>query len=478
MLNTKLPLCVDLDGTLIDGDVTFETILLFVKHYPLKTPLLFWWILKGRAHMKTKLASVVDIRADLLPYNQKFVEFLKQQAGKGQKIILVTASDSKFAQAVAKHLGFFSDVLASDATTNLKAHKKADVLVAGYGEKQFIYAGNSNADLPVWEKSASPIAVNTSGKLLQQLKCLNAPAMEFPRSTSVWKSLLKAMRPHQWSKNALVFLPLIASHQFFNNALFVKTVSAFIAFCFCASAIYILNDLLDLESDRQHVRKKNRPFANGSLSVPFGIGASLILMSVAILIGSFAGFGFLVVLLGYIILTMLYSFGLKALAIIDVLFLAGLFTIRVVAGYAVTQVPYSNWFLAFSLFLFLSLAFMKRYIEIKALSDKREVGYQLPGRGYRVGDEAQIGRLGNVSGYLSIMVFALYTESDAVLNLYRQPMFLWALFPILIYAISNMWLQASRGEMVDDPVVFVLKDKASYIMLAMAAVVLWLATWS
>jgi len=281
-------------------------------------------------------------------------------------------------------------------------------------------------------------------------------------------ALVRALRPHQWAKNVLVFVPLAGAHRLGEGERLRSVALAFAAFSLTASAVYVLNDLADLASDRLHPRKRSRPFASGALAP--GVGKALVpaLLAGAVAVALSLPHLFGLVLLGYWLATLAYSWGLKRRPVLDVLLLASLYTARLYAGGAASGVPVSEWLATFSMFLFLSLAFLKRAVELAG-------GPVAPGgRGYRAEDRGPIFAMGIGSGYLSVLVLALFVSSQETTRLYSHPVRLWLLCPLLLYWVSRVWLLARRGELDDDPVLFALRDPASWAVVVLAAGVVWL----
>ena len=471
-MTPPVPLCVDLDGTLIHSDLLLESFLLLIKRNPLYVFLVPWWLLRGKAYFKAEIARRVTLNAAALPYTQVFVEWLRVQKDAGRPLWLCTAADARLAQAVADHLGIFEGVLASNGQTNLSGRHKAAELVARFGAKQFDYCGNHRVDVPIWAQARSAIVVNApesvrraAAQVAEVIHVVPAPAVGI-------KVILKALRVHQWAKNALVFVPVLASHQLTQSTLGCSLL-AFIAFSLCASSVYLLNDMLDLEADRRHHSKYRRPFAAGQLSLLFGLAAAPLLLLLALVIALALPVKFLGALVGYYVATLAYSFGIKKIVMVDVLALAGLYTIRIVAGSMAVRIPLSFWLLIFAIFIFLSLAIVKRYAELHAMREQGKLTAQ--GRGYQVEDLGLLQSLGSSSGYLSILVLALYLNSPEVAEMYRHPQVAWLLVPIMLYWISRIWMQTYRGRMYDDPLVYALKDRVSLLTAAAAGIVLYLA---
>lgn len=468
------PLIVDLDGTLVKTDMLHESVFKIAGDDPLAFFLIPYWWLQGKAVLKSNLAQRFHFDPSTLPYNQPLLEWLKQQHSTGRKLILCTATDHKIAKGIFEYLGIFDELLASDGATNLSGKNKAAMLEERFGSAGFDYAGNSKVDLWVWKNARRALVVNSSANLINKVKLCCEVEQIFPVQPFKISILKPLLRIHQWSKNLLLFIPLLAAHQFTNIAYWPILLMAFFSFSLCASSVYIFNDLLDLENDRQHPRKRTRPFASGS--VPTWVGAILgpLLLLASLVLARYVNGIFLSWLVFYFLLTSVYSCWLKHLVLVDCLALALLYTLRIIAGALAINLEPSFWLLAFSIFLFLSLAFVKRYVELQVHlgSGKKEI----QGRAYFTSDAQLVQILGVTSGYISSLVLALYLNSTTVLQLYRTPEFIWAAVPIMLFWVSWMWMQASRSKMHDDPLVFALKDKVSLCCGVAFAVVLMLGT--
>jgi 4-hydroxybenzoate polyprenyltransferase/phosphoserine phosphatase len=467
----RIPLCVDLDGTLIRSDLLWEGAVVALKRRPWIALLFPLWLLRGRAHLKRRIAQSALVSPDTLPYRQEVLEFCRQERDRGRRLVLVTAADEGPARAVASHLDLFDEVLASDGRRNLSGTSKRDELAGRFGPRGFDYAGDSRKDLAVWADSREAIVVAPGPGLEKAARDTARVGRVFHPEGSRLLAFLRALRPYQWAKNLLVFVPVTAAHQVTDPAQLRAALLAFVAFSLCASAVYLLNDLLDLEADRNHPRKKGRPFASGALSIPFGLVMVPLLLALAVAASIPLRPLFLAVLAVYFAVTLAYSLGLKELAIVDVLTLAGLYTLRILAGAAATWVPPSFWLLAFSMFIFLSLALVKRNAELRVMFAKGRAG----ARGYRVEDLPVLQALGAASGCLSVLVLALYVNSGTVENLYRRPEAIWLLCPLLLYWIARIWLKTHRGLMHDDPVIFAMSDRVSQILLVVAGLIMWAA---
>jgi 4-hydroxybenzoate polyprenyltransferase len=474
--NGHVPLCVDLDGTLVKTDTLLEAVLALLRKNPLYLMKIVLWVFKGKASFKQEVASRVDIDVSTLPFNETFLKYLREQVSQGRRVILTTAANAKYAHAVARHLGFFDQVISSDGDINLSGKRKAERLVKMLGSKGFDYAGNSISDVPVWESARTAILVNPSGVATRVAERFRDVDDRFAERSSVTHEIIASMRLHQWSKNSLLFIPLFTSHQFLDTSLILQVLLAFLAFSLCASSIYFINDILDLQSDRTHPRKRFRPLAAGRLSIALGIAMIPILISAAVVISLPLRLEFVQILGVYCLASIMYSLIFKRLAIVDVVVLAGLYVVRVLAGAASVGVTMSFWLLAFSMFIFLSVAFAKRSAELRGLDvEARELVF---GRGYEVRDLAHLSVMGMSSGYLSVLVLALYINSSDVMLLYSAPEILWLACPVLLYWVSRVWLKVGRGEMDDDPIVFVFGDRASQISGLIILVLVALATLS
>ena len=469
------PIYVDLDGTLVHTDLLAESAVRFITRHPLRSPWLAVWLSHGKAHLKAELARRVDLDAASLPYNLPLIAHLREKAGQGVPVYLATAANEKYANAVAAHLGFFSGVLASDNTHSLSGARKLQAIREATGGR-FIYAGNDHVDMAIWEESAGAMVVNASPALQRCVKTNGVPVVgTFDRPVPPRMARLRALRPHQWLKNLLVFLPILPIAASVAVApMLAQAFLAFVAFSLCASAVYLINDLADLAPDRAHPRKRLRPFAAGHLPLQFGVVAAPLLLVAAALLALTLGPPFAVVLATYFVLTSAYTFGLKRYPLVDVLSLAMLYTLRVLGGAAAIMVVPSFWILAFSMFMFFSLALAKRYVELDAMREASRLGAM--GRGYRTADMPALQTMGVASGYLAVLVVAFYINSPDVTARYGHVSILWGLCPLLMLWVSRVWLKAVRSEMNDDPLVFALKDKLSLLVTGAALLVLLAAT--
>lgn len=466
------PLVVDMDGTLLATDMLYESLCWAAGNSFLSLPRVPFWVMKGKAHFKAKMADLGGPPVDDVPLNQECLDLIAAARARGAKVVLASASNERIVKAVAERLGLFDEWYGSSASRNLSGKEKADLLVAKFGLKGFDYAGDSSADHAVWAVANRAYSFGASGRVRRALDGSHAQATHIkPRQGLAGiKPYLKALRPHQWAKNLLIFVPMLASHEL-TFAHVIAAMIAFIAFSLTASSVYVVNDLVDLGADRAHPRKRKRPFASGAIPILHGmIMAPLLLATAVSIAAAFLPPTFLLVLAGYYTMTAVYSFWLKQKVLIDIVLLAGLYTVRLIAGAEATMVEASPWMLAFSMFFFLALAVVKRQAELVDIiraNDGRAIK-----RGYRTDDLQLVQSLGAASGYVSVLVLALYINSVPADLLYKSPTILWGICPLLLYWISRMLLLASRGQMHDDPIVFTTKDHVSYLIgLAIALVV-------
>jgi len=468
--STLRPLCVDLDGTLVKTDTFAQALLLLIRTRPATLLSFRRWSADGLAAFKQRVAQEVSLDPAALPLHPDLFAFLKSEHEKGRPLILATASDASVARRVADHLGIFSDVIASGGKVNLKAERKRDTLVARFGEKNFDYAGNASDDLVVWQASHEIIAVNPCASVHRALR--GTTARIFDDRPVKWKAWLKALRVHQWTKNTLLFLPMLLAQELTTPALYGKAILAFFAFSFAASAIYVFNDLFDLHADQHHPRKRTRPFAAGNLSLLGAAVAAPVLVVVALILASFLNGAFVGVLLFYLLLTTLYSWRLKQIVLLDVVTLSGFYTIRILAGTAAYGVATSPWLLAFSVLIFLSLAFVKRYAELREAVATTPEKLGARGRGYHARHLPWLARSGIVSGILSAGVLGFYITSDKVVQFYKTPAALWLLCPLLLYWIARIWHLAATGKLSDDPLDFAARDPQTWVIGALGIIVL------
>ena len=465
--STTVPLCVDLDGTLVKSDTFYDSLCVLLRTHPsniFRIPTLL--LRGGKARVKAEVAAIAPLDASHLPYNQAVLRFLAAQRRQGRPIYLVTGADISLANRVASHLGLFSGVLASDGSTNLTGSHK----LAGLQQRfaAFDYIGNANPDLPALTHARHAYIANPTLGLRMKLKRQKLlPVESFDSRKPLLPTILKAIRAHQWAKNILLFVPLLLSHEVSVQTL-IPAIAAFFCFSFIASANYLVNDLLDIENDRRHLKKRFRPFAAGDLSVISGLAIALILVAASCTLLPSLPSTFGLWLLLYAASTSTYSFYLKRIPLVDVLVLSGLYTLRMLAGGAATGTTISPWLSSLAIFLFLSLAMVKRFSELANLRERGVSNSQ--GRGYLVADLEQIRAFGTASAYAAVVVFSLYISRPDVYALYRHPGRLWLIVPLMLYWLHRVWLLASRGELDEDPVIFAIRDRVSLALGAGTAI--------
>ena len=457
----RTPLCVDLDGTLIASDMLYESAALLARDRPLALLQLPAWLLRGRARFKGAIADRVLPDPETLPYRPDVLEFLRDERDRGRTILLTTASEHRCARAVADHLGLFDDVISTEGSENLKGLRKLLAIRHRLGERPFDYLGDSAADLPIWRAARRVLVASPSPKLLGRLERELPPSRVLSPRSGRARGVLRMLRPHQWAKNLLLFVPIFTSHTV-DLGLWLSALVGFIAFSLTASAVYIFNDLVDLQADRRHESKRRRPLAAGLVPIPVGAATAAVLLAVAAALTAALPVPFALVLLLYFLLTTAYSFFLKRKLLVDVLCLAALYTLRIHAGGAATEIPTSPWLNAFSMFLFLSLAYVKRFTEVASQPESPSIE-RIRGRGYMPVDLELIRVSGVASGFMCVLVFCLYINAPETVGLYRHPGRLWLACPVMLYWISRVFFLAQRGQMPDDPVVFALKDRISLL---------------
>jgi 4-hydroxybenzoate polyprenyltransferase/phosphoserine phosphatase len=480
-------LMIDLDDTLAKTDLLLEAWLTALKTSPRVAALFPVWILtQGKAAAKIRLATEVPLNPAVLPYRQALIDRIQSARREGTTVVLASASPEPWVKAVADHLGCFDRYRATQTADegNFKSHKKVEWIESEYAQDSVTYAGDAHADLPIWKKTGSAILINPSATLKARAQS-SLPASssievieDRPKGFAWLKVFAKALRVHQWAKNSLIFVPWILGHYFTDRDALLSSFIAFLAFSFVASTVYVVNDLLDLEADRKHHSKRNRPFAAGSLSVRWGFAAIPALLSGAALLTwalpSSWSYGWLLVAYG--ISNLAYSFRLKKVYVLDVVLLAGFYTLRIFAGGLATDIPMSPWLLSFSVFLFFGLALLKRFIELHKLSGTTT---QVSGRGYQSVDLDSVFALGIGSSLIAGLILVLYLNSPNVVELYAFPERLWFITPVFLYWTSRIWMLAKRGELDDDPVSFAIQDKGTWYSLFAGALIFFAALgWS
>jgi len=470
------PLVVDLDGTLIRTDLLYETFVRAFFAKPWIILLIPFWLMLGRVQLKKRIFRAGGLEPSDVPLNDELIDYLGEQYHQGRDIVLCTGSWHEAAEKVAMKFTFFSSVFGSNGTINLTGKTKAQFLVDLYGQQGFTYIGNEVKDLEIWKYAKSAIVVGGSPQLLSKVRKFCDVEKEISETSSKLRVILKQIRVHQWTKNLLIFVPLITSHQAGSMSHLFASITAFVSLSLCASATYILNDLSDLDSDRKHATKKYRPLASGDISISKGM-----IFAGALFLGSFilasqlpAWFTWSLVL--YVCITLSYSFKFKKMQTIDIIILATLYTLRIISGALAVEITPSFWLLTFSMFAFLCLALIKRISEIIKNLDSDSDSVSLVGRGYYVTDLSVLLNLAASSGIVSILVFSMYINSPDVINLYAHPHFLWLICPLFGYWVIRVIVMASRGQIDEDPIVFAIKDWRSWIAAALALIIIFLAS--
>jgi 4-hydroxybenzoate polyprenyltransferase len=471
--SSDIPLVVDLDGSLVQTDMLYESFFAsvtegFEHHWSTVGALR-----RGKASLKAYLAGVATIEYGLLPYNSEVLDLIRDAKSEGRRVYLATASDRRHAEGIAAHLGMFDGVFSSDGVANLSGNAKARLLIETFGDRCFDYVGNNNLDLAIWSHARKAYVATNSAALIRKVESLGVAMARVGTAKPSLRIWLKALRVHQYAKNVLVFVPLLTAHAYAPPYL-LSELLAFVAFSLCASSVYLLNDLIDLRADRQHPSKQRRPFACGALPLAHGVIAIPILLALGYVCAILTSLLFTAVLTAYFALTLAYSFTLKRRLLVDIVVLATLYTTRVIAGAAALPVVPSEWLLAFSMFIFTCLALVKRYVELALRIDR-----ELPdpsNRNYRLIDLPIIGALAAASGFNAVTIFALYVSSPAVGGLYRHPELLWLLCPILMYWLSRTVILAHRRVIDDDPIVFALRDRNSHVCGAFMIAIVLLAS--
>ncbi|MCL3881725.1 UbiA family prenyltransferase [Marivita sp. GX14005] len=459
-VSKQTTLVVDLDGSLIRTDLLYETFWAAISKRWLNVFPALGAVFRGRAVLKRRLSELGEIDVSALPYNSGVLKYVAEWHAQGGRTALVSASDQRLVSRVADHLGIFDDAIGSDGRSNLKGATKAARLNAVYGDAGYAYIGDSRADLAVWKDASEALTVGIAPSLEKRVRQVSQEATTLSPHEARLPHVIRAMRPHQWLKNVLVFLPLLAAHQF-DFVTLSLALATFIAFSLIASSVYLLNDLLDLAADRAHPRKRMRPFASGDLPLSWGsvLAPGLLLAGFAIAVAISPMLA--AVLAFYYLATTVYSFLLKRKLIVDICALAGLYTLRIIAGAVATGIPLSVWLLAFSTFFFFSLAAMKRQAELAASSHSKST--IIAGRDYKTTDLPIVANMSVASGYVSVLVMALYLNTPDVERLYSYPASLWGICLVLLYWLSRMVMITHRGWMHDDPVVFAARDYISII---------------
>jgi 4-hydroxybenzoate polyprenyltransferase/phosphoserine phosphatase len=454
------PLVVDLDGTLTATDTLVESLIKVVKLSPANLLRLPLWLLKGRAEFKEVVAAHASIATQSLPYREALLDYLRQEKASGRQIVLATAAHQSIADGVSAHLGLFDNVLATQAGHNLKGKVKLKAIQESVGDA-FVYAGDSHFDLPIWKAAKAAVLVGVSPGTAELVRRDVPIEREFPKDGLGFSVWLQALRVHQWLKNLLLFVPLLTAFSFLEAGKLATMALAFLAFSFAASATYMVNDLWDLENDRAHPRKRLRPFASAKLPILLGLSVAGGALLLALVMAFSVSKGFLLMLLLYLILTSAYSWVLKEYVLIDVIMLSLLYTLRILAGSVAVGISTSSWLLAFSVFIFLSLALVKRCAELVSLEQNEAESTR--GRDYCAKDLVVLWPLGVGAALSAVVIFGLFISAPETRGHYASPQLLWLVAIGLIYWLARLWIKTSRGEMHDDPVVYAIKDRGSRV---------------
>lgn len=475
-MKKKKIIAVDLDGSITPTDTLYECLLLFLKKYPYKLFILFFYLLKGKAFFKDFIAKNIDFDAKKIPYYEDVLSWLKKERKAGSYIILCTAANKRIANKVSQYLSIFDEVIASDDKINNDGHKKKKYLNSKFGNKNYIYVGDTYEDLKVWSNAKSAVTVNIHQSLENKIKKNSKIYKKFNHQKNDFKNWIKAIRLHQWLKNLLIFLPIFASYRFFEQDLLISTGIIFFSFSLCASAIYIFNDLVDLGSDRMNFIKSNRPFASGKLSIKHGIIISASLLCLSFILSIFVGNNLIYYLIFYIVLNTFYSLYIKKILLLDCFVLASFYLYRVLLGANVSDITLTFWLISFTFIMFLSLAFLKRYSEIIVLSKKFKKNknhYIMSGRNYNYEDKDILLVFGVASAYCSIIILNLYFLDDKNSishNMSTNQILL--VLPLIFYWLNYMWFMAHKGDLVGDPILYAIKNTGSIIVLSFIFLIL------
>ncbi|MEA3535069.1 UbiA family prenyltransferase [Rhizobium sp. CC-YZS058] len=460
-----IPLCVDLDGTLLAADTLWEGAAVVLFRNPFMIVAMIYWALCGKARLKHEVAARSGREARDWPYREAVLARLQVEKQTGRPILLVTGAAEKVALGVADHAGVFDGVIHSSKDLNLTHSSKRAALVARFGEGGFDYMGNSRDDIPAFDAARRAIVVAPDGAAEAWRRSHDAERLDTGPVSPL--TPLKSIRVHQWAKNVLIGVPMVLNHDILHMDALINTVVAFFAFSFLASAVYVINDLSDLTNDRRHPKKRNRPLASGKMSVPVGLALAAALLLASLSLTLTMPIEFMGVLALYAATTTAYTFVLKRKLLIDVFTLAGLYTVRIAAGSAATDTELSFWLLAFSIFFFLSLALVKRYVELDEHGGLD--GTAVPGRGYVPVDFEMVGQAGVSAAFAAALVLALYIQSKEMMEMYAQPWALWPLCPLVLYLLLRIWMLARRSKLHEDPVVFIMRDWRSLLTMAIGA---------
>jgi len=468
-------LIVDLDNSLLKIDLFKDALGRSLLQQPLVFLKTVALALKNRAKAKIYISKQINIELPTLPFNKKVIDIINDYREKGYKIVLATGASSHYAGPISNYLGLFDKVMATDETINNTGLNKLNA-IKNEIDGDYIYVGDSKKDIPIWLHCKKAILVGAKTNIIKKLIENNVEIIDImKKEKSNFRILLKQIRIHQWSKNLLLFVPALSSYQIMMPGILINALTGFIAFSLLASSIYVFNDIVDIDHDRKHPKKKNRPIAAGELSIFNAYVILLVCLMGGGLLAQYLGNTFFLVVVIYIVLNLLYSFYLKKAIILDVILLMSFYIIRLIAGHTPDAIPLSPWLLSFSMFLFFSLGFLKRYADTIIIRENN--ASLLDGRGYSIDDGNMLMLLGVGSGLVSALVLTLYTGSEQVKVFYATPMLLVGLSPIMLYWISRIWLMAERGVIESDPVLFAIKDPHSYIVVFCSLLIILLSKY-
>jgi 4-hydroxybenzoate polyprenyltransferase len=464
---------VDLDGTLITSDSLVENLVALARTRPWMLLQVPAWLARGKANFKARVAQHAAVEAAALPYRQDLVRDLRDWRADGVELVLATAAHRDIATGVAGHLDIFDSVLSSDGDKNLRGSEKLAAIERHARGRTYGYVGNDSTDVPILEAAQmAGVAGPRSDRIRNKLPDAGT-TRTYPQDPPRLRDFVRLMRVHQWAKNLLLLIPLVTSQNVLQADEVRMAALAFFAFSLAASGTYAINDVLDVQADRRHPEKRQRPVASGRISIVAALILAVGLLIVGFALSLLVPVGFRLVLLGYLGLSLSYSLVLKRLLLVDVVTLAALFIMRVIAGAEAIEVSISFWLFAFSLFFFASLALTKRVSELHNLVVAGEEGNH--GRAYRVEDLATLQTIGATSGVISVLVIALYIEDPVSASLYSQPDVLWLTGPLLLYWIGRIWIKTGRGEMNEDPLMYSVRDRASWVVILLVAIVVLIA---
>ena len=474
-VTARLPLIVDLDGTLVATDTLWELIIAFLRTNPLHIFQLVQWVFSGKARFKQQLAAATSLDVESLPYRPECLAWLQAERRAGRRILLATGADSRLASAIAQHLKLFDGVISSDGIRNATGRSKSELISEALGGQEYEYAGNAMIDIEVWRESFAAIVVAPDRGVLAALNRQKIEVTQhFPAPKTSWTTWLKALRVHQWVKNILIFTPLLTSHRIFDLIGVVHAACGFVIFSLVASSTYLINDLLDMPADRRHATKCRRPLASGLISIPSGIVGAVVLLSMAAALSVLLPAAAAILVFAYSAATLCYSVFLKKLLMADVVTLALFYTARLMYGGLVTGIEISIWTLAFCGFSFFSLAAAKRINDL--MKSNLGASESLRHRAYQAQDSNALVALAAATGSIAVLVLILYINSQQGEKLYRHPQVLWTMCAPLMYWFSRILMLANRGTLADDPITFATKDRATYVVLALMALIGLVAT--